>query len=443
MDWQHYMAYIEAWLWQTPYLDVPNYAWLATGLGLLVLVLYLVLVFSRTRDLKQEEVQEEGTLPAEPEAGAETTDEEPAAAEAAKAEVPAPEPVETPPPSKPATESPPEPEAPEETPAPEAPAAEVPADKLPPEEVEVEPPEGWFQRLKKGLSKTQGKLSQGLSRLLSGKVSEDTLEELEELLVSSDLGVKTSMSLLERLETAIKEEGLEEGEQVRQWLKDHIREILEQVEEPLLIPADREGPYVIMVTGVNGTGKTTTIGKLAMHLGSQGKSVIIGAADTFRAAAVEQLEVWGQRAGAPVIKHQEGADPGAVAFDTVQAAQARKADVAIIDTAGRLHTKSNLMDELKKVKRVAGKECEGAPHEILLVLDATTGQNAVQQARMFNQALELSGLIMTKLDGTAKGGILVAISDEFKIPVRYIGVGEKIYDLQPFRAKEFVDAIFS
>lgn len=445
MDWQHYMAYIESWLWQTPYLDVPNYAWLATGLGLLVLVLYLVLVVTRGKDLEPAESEGEQPAPAETAAAPEMPREEPAPAEAKEEEARAPEAVETPASSAPPAEAPPGPEAVEEAPAPEVPEAApaVPEDKLPPEEAEVEPPEGWFQRLRKGLSKTQGKLSQGLSRLLSGKVSEDTLEELEELLVTSDLGVKTSMSLLERLETAIKEEGLEEGEQVRQWLKDHIREILEQAEEPLVIPEDHEGPFVIMVTGVNGTGKTTTIGKLAMHLGSQGKSVIIGAADTFRAAAVQQLEVWGQRAGAPVIKHREGADPGAVAFDTVQAARARKADVAIIDTAGRLHTKVNLMDELKKVKRVAGKECPGAPHEILLVLDATTGQNAVQQAKMFNEALELSGLIMTKLDGTAKGGILVAISDEFKIPVRYIGVGEKIYDLQPFRAKEFVDAIFS
>lgn len=450
MDWQHYISYIEAWLWETPYLDVPNYAWVATGLGVLVLVLYVVLVISRGRAEEEAETQEQEKFTG--------PEQEPAAAGAEEGAVPVPppgpaakteseekEPVQAPSPGPVAEEAKPEIPA-AELPSPEAPeeAVEVPAEKLPPEEIEVIPPEGWIKRLRKGLSKTQGKLSQGLSRLLSsGKVNEDTLEELEELLITSDLGVKTSTGLLEKLEEAVKEEGLDDGDRVREWLKDHIREILEQVEDPLEIPDGREGPFVIVVTGVNGTGKTTTIGKMAMHFKNQGKSVIIGAADTFRAAAIQQLEVWGERAGAPVVKHQEGADPGAVAFDTIQAARARGADVAIIDTAGRLHTKVNLMEELKKVKRVTAKECPGAPHETMLVLDATTGQNAVQQAKMFNQELEISGLIMTKLDGTAKGGIIVAISDEFKIPIRYIGVGEKIYDLQPFRAGEFVDAIFS
>ena len=470
MDWQHYMSYIESWLWQTPYLDIPNYAFVASGLGVLVLVLYLVLIFTRPAPEEETERPEaeaplpetkESPLPEEAgkEAAPEAREKGPPAPETGVEEekVPAPEtatpvsekpvPEETSLPEEEISEAAPAPEAPSEAPeeaAPPAPEVEVPEEKLPPEEMEVVPPEGWFKRLRKGLSKTQGKLSQGLSKLLgSGKVGEDTLEELEELLITSDLGVKTSMGLLEKLEEAVKEEGLDDGDKVREWLKDHIEEILQQVEAPLTVPEDNEGPFVIMVTGVNGTGKTTTIGKLAMHFRNEGKSVIIGAADTFRAAAVQQLEVWGERAGCPVISHQEGADPGAVAFDAIQAAKARHADVAIIDTAGRLHTKVNLMEELKKVKRVTGKECPGAPHETVLVLDATTGQNAVQQAKMFNQALEISGIIMTKLDGTAKGGIIVAISDEFKIPIRYIGVGEKIYDLQPFRAREFVDAIFS
>ena len=250
------------------------------------------------------------------------------------------------------------------------------------------------------------------------------------------------MRLLEGLEAARGKEGLKDGAAMKRWLKERIFAILEKVERPLEVPPGLTGPFVIMVTGVNGTGKTTTIGKLALRFKQDGKKVLLGAADTFRAAAIQQLEVWAARAGAPVIKHQEGADPAAVAYDTIKAAEARHADVVIIDTAGRLHTKVNLMEELKKAKRIVGRELPGAPHEILLVLDATTGQNAVQQVKMFHQALGITGLILTKLDGTAKGGIVVAISDEFKIPVRFIGVGEKIYDLQPFRAREFTEALF-
>jgi len=261
------------------------------------------------------------------------------------------------------------------------------------------------------------------------------------LLITSDLGVETSMGLLERLGEAVKEESVKEAGELKQWLKTEIQEILEKVESPLEIPGGHDGPYVIMVTGVNGTGKTTTIGKLAMRFNQDGKKVMLAAADTFRAAATEQLEIWAGRAGAPVIKHQEGADPSAVAFDAIKAAIARGVDILIIDTAGRLHTKVNLMEELKKVKRIANRELPGAPHETILVLDATTGQNAVLQAKTFNQDLDITGLVLTKLDGTAKGGIIVAISDQFKIPIRFIGVGEKIYDLQPFNAKEFTDAL--
>ena len=461
MDWQSFMTGLESWLWDTPFFDLPNHVWVSIGLGILVLVLYLVLVFTRPEEAELEESEEaEPPLPS------------PEEAVAAHEEVPPPDaapPMEgvsgltvEPQPEKIPAKAPPEaeeklPPAPEtavpeetveeakaEVPAPEVPIPEeaVP-EAVPPEEVELEPPEGWLSRLRNGLTKTQDKFTKGLTRILSGKkIDTDTLDELEELLITSDLGVKTSMKLLEGLNEQVSKEGIEDGDRIRDILKNEIEGILEKVEEPLAIPDDHKGPFVIMVTGVNGTGKTTTIGKLAMRFQQEGKSVLIGAADTFRAAAIEQLEIWGKRSGTPVIKHKEGADPSAVAFDAVKAAESREADVLIIDTAGRLHTKHNLMEELKKVKRITGRELEGAPHETILVLDATTGQNAVQQAKTFSQALQISGLVLTKLDGTAKGGIIVAISDEFGIPIRFIGVGEKIYDLQPFRAQEFVEALF-
>ncbi len=478
MDWQTMMAGLESWLWSAPYLDVPNYAWIASGLGLLVAVLYLILVFTAP----PEEMEEEAAAASETKARGPAEDEETAGEAAAKPEKapPPPEPrleeeekertvPEPPPPEEPmvpepsakaeATERPapetctPEPE-PEEAVPPEPVPVPAPTAEAAPleeeeeveeeeEEIELVPPEGWISRLRSGLSKTQEKFTKRLSSILSGaKVDEDTMEELEEVLMTSDLGVKTCMKLLEKMEEEVERGAMENGDRLREWLRDEIEGILKKVEAPLTVPDDIEGPFVIMVTGVNGTGKTTTIGKLAMRFKKEGKSVLIGAADTFRAAAIEQLEIWAKRSGAHIIKHQEGADPAAVAYDAVHAAQARGTDVVIIDTAGRLHTKVNLMEELKKVKRITAREAPGAPHETILVLDATTGQNALQQAKSFNEALEINGLIMTKLDGTAKGGIIVAVSDEFNIPIRFIGVGEKIYDLQPFKADEFVSALF-
>ncbi len=432
------MAAADAWLWKTPYLDVPNYVWLASALALLVLGLYLVVVLTAPKKEQEKEAPRPATAPPPgPEAPA---------AQEREVSPPTPAPVgKTAPAPKALAPAPPAPAPPREKPVP--PPAPPPAKKAPeaaPEEVELTPPEGWLGRLKKGLAKTQSRLSQGLERLVSGgAINAETMEELEELLITSDLGVKTSMALLTRLNAAVKSGQVKEAPELREWLKSEITGILKQVEGPLTAPPGHQGPYVIMVTGVNGTGKTTTIGKLAMRFKQEGKSVLIGAADTFRAAAIQQLEVWAGRAGCQVVAHQEGADPSAVAFDALKAAVARKIDVLIIDTAGRLHTKVNLMEELKKVKRITGRELPGAPHETMLVLDATTGQNAVQQARMFNDALQVTGLVMTKLDGTAKGGIIVGISDEFKIPVRFIGVGEKIYDLQPFDAARFAEALFS
>ena len=472
MDWQSLMAGLDAWLWQSPYLDVPNYAWISAGLGLIVLALYLFLILTGPAEEEDdataeaetaEAAQTEEAAPPEPESA--VPDEavpEPAKETASEAEAPAPEPAEAqapePTPEPELEPTPPEPEPAKDSSAPAAEAAvpveEEPEEEAPvpdgaepetvePEEVELVPPEGWLKRLRSGLSKTQDKLTKGIERALSGgKIDDDLMEELEEVLITSDLGVETSMKLLEKLEEEIDRKSLDDPGKLKDWIREEMVSILSAVDKPLTIPDGHQGPYVIMVTGVNGTGKTTTIGKLAMRFRREGKSVMLGAADTFRAAAIQQLEEWARRSAVPIIKHKEGADPAAVAYDTVKAAEARGAEVVIIDTAGRLHTKVNLMEELKKVKRITGRELPGAPHETLLVLDATTGQNAVQQAKMFNEAIEITGLVMTKLDGTAKGGIIVAVSDEFKIPIRFIGVGEKIYDLQPFKAEEFVDALF-
>jgi fused signal recognition particle receptor len=307
----------------------------------------------------------------------------------------------------------------------------------------LEPPEGLLARLRDGLSKTQGQFTNRIKGVLApGRNMEpEVFDELEEVLITSDVGVKTTTALIEKLRETVAKDSINDPGSLQDALRDELERILKDVEDPLDIP-DLDRPFVIMVTGVNGTGKTTTIGKLALRIRRQGKSVILAASDTFRAAAIQQLEIWGQRAGAPVIKHKEGADPSAVAFDAIKAASSRGMDVIIVDTAGRLHTKVNLMEELKKVKRIMGRELPGAPDEIILVVDATTGQNAVQQARMFNEALGITGIALTKLDGTAKGGIVIAISDEFKIPLRFIGVGEKIYDLQEFNAKNFVNALF-
>jgi fused signal recognition particle receptor len=301
---------------------------------------------------------------------------------------------------------------------------------------------GFFQRLKEGLFKTHEGLVSKIDELVAGKkeIDEGLLAELEEILITSDIGVKTTQELLDNLTAKVQRKELEDADLLRQSLQEQIFQILSRQEKPLNLEAAR--PFIIMVIGVNGTGKTTTIGKIAQKFKAQGKSVLLVAADTFRAAAIEQLEIWGQRVNCEVIKQKSGSDPSAVVFDALKAAKSRSSDVMIVDTAGRLHTKINLMEELKKVKRIVDREVPGAPHEILLVLDATTGQNAIAQAKMFNQSLGVTGIVLTKLDGTAKGGILIAISDELKIPLRYIGIGEKVDDLREFNARDFVEALF-
>ena len=304
---------------------------------------------------------------------------------------------------------------------------------------------GIFQRLRRGLAKTQGLLVDGVDDLLrpGRKMDEALYEELEELLIVADVGMEATKRLIEGVRREVKKKGITDAHEVFPLLRHEVFEILQPYEAPFTLDGADGNPFVVMVIGVNGTGKTTTIGKLAHRFGSQGKRVVVAAADTFRAAAIEQLEVWSDRAGAHYVRHGSGSDPSAVAFDAVKTAQAKKYDLVFIDTAGRLHTKENLMEELKKVKRVIGRELPGAPHEILLVLDATTGQNAVVQARTFHEALEVTGIALTKLDGTAKGGIIVAIAQELGVPLQFVGVGEGIEDLQDFRAESFVDALFS
>jgi len=305
-----------------------------------------------------------------------------------------------------------------------------------------------LKKIKDGLTKTRNNLLDKITNLFSStKVIDDNFfSELEEILITADVGVNMTMEIISRLKERLKSERINDVSEVNLILKDELEKILKSIDnqtshDPFYIPSDKK-PFVIMIVGVNGVGKTTTIGKLAYNYKIRGKKVLIGAADTFRAAANEQLEIWAKRAGVDIIQQQKGSDPGAVAFDTLKSAIARNIDVVLIDTAGRLHTKSNLMEELKKVKRVMQKVISDAPHEIWLVLDATTGQNAIQQARQFTQSIGVTGLIITKLDGTAKGGVLFAIVNELKIPVKFIGVGEDIDDLQPFDPSAFVDAIF-
>lgn len=305
-----------------------------------------------------------------------------------------------------------------------------------------------LKKIKDGLTKTRNNLLDKITNLfISTKVIDDNFfSELEEILITADVGVNMTMEIISRLKERLKSERINDVSEVNLILKDELEKILKSIDnqtshDPFYIPSDKK-PFVIMIVGVNGVGKTTTIGKLAYNYKIRGKKVLIGAADTFRAAANEQLEIWAKRAGVDIIQQQKGSDPGAVAFDTLKSAIARNIDVVLIDTAGRLHTKSNLMEELKKVKRVMQKAIPDAPHEIWLVLDATTGQNAIQQARQFTQSIGVTGLIITKLDGTAKGGVLFAIVNELKIPVKFIGVGEDIDDLQPFDPSAFVDAIF-
>lgn len=300
------------------------------------------------------------------------------------------------------------------------------------------------KKLRMGLSKTRTGLLGRIGNLLSRKkkIDPEFLDEMEEILIQSDIGVDTTLKIMSNVRERVKQEKLEgTPDSVVQLLKDEIVAILGTEAEPLDI--DSHKPYVILVLGVNGAGKTTTIAKMAAQFRNDDKKVILAAADTFRAAAVEQLEIWSQRVGGlDLIKHQDGSDPAAVAYDAMEAGIARGADVVIIDTAGRLHTKKNLMEELKKIKRVADRALPGAPHEVLLVLDATTGQNAISQTRLFNEAVNVTGIALAKLDGTSKGGIIIAIKDEFDIPVKLIGVGEKLEDLEDFSPVDFVDALF-
>ena len=304
-----------------------------------------------------------------------------------------------------------------------------------------------LSRLKEGLAKTRETLVAKVNRLIfaKGKIDDEFLTQLEEILITSDVGVETAQRIIAGIKRRTKDKKYETQEELNDLVRSEITDALLKSthagRDPFDFPPHTK-PYVIMVVGVNGVGKTTTIGKLAHNYRNAGKKVIIGAADTFRAAANEQLEVWGQRAGVEIIQQLHGSDPASVAFDTVKAAQSRGADVVIIDTAGRLHTKTNLMEELKKIKRVITKVSADAPHEVLLVLDATTGQNALQQTKLFNEAVSLTGLVVTKLDGTAKGGVIFAVTNAVKVPVRFIGVGEKIDDLQPFDATAFVEALF-
>ena len=303
------------------------------------------------------------------------------------------------------------------------------------------PRRGLFNRLRSGLTKTRDFLNTDIEDLFSGKrkLDDDMLEELEELLIAADLGVRTSMDLIEKLaRKASKISGVEE---LKAILREEILALIDQAPPAEVNPSSAK-PLVIMVVGVNGVGKTTTIGKLAAHHARAGRKVLIAAADTFRAAAVEQLTIWAERSGADIVKHKDQADPAAVAYDAVEAAIARDIDIVLIDTAGRLHTKVNLMEELKKIKRSVGKKIADAPHETLLVLDATTGQNALSQAKLFDEALELDALALTKLDGTAKGGIVVSICSTLDIPLKHVGVGEQIEDLQVFNARDFVEALF-
>jgi fused signal recognition particle receptor len=303
--------------------------------------------------------------------------------------------------------------------------------------------QGFLRFLKERLSKTRHGLLSKIDRLLSGRrvIDAELFDDLEEALISGDLGVQTTTAIMQDLQQSVADQRLRQPVEIRAHLKQSLLDILHMTTQELCTEVTRP-PAVILMVGVNGVGKTTTIAKLAYQLKHQGNAVLLAAADTFRAAAIEQLQEWADRVGVEVIKHGAGADPAAVVFDSIQAAKARRVDVLIIDTAGRLHTKVNLMEECKKIKRVLAREHDGAPHEVLLVLDATVGQNGVAQAKQFHEALGLTGLVITKLDGTAKGGIVVSIVNELKIPVKLIGVGEKLPDLQPFDPTTFTEALF-
>ena len=306
--------------------------------------------------------------------------------------------------------------------------------------VEEEKPKGFFAKIKAGLSKTRNNIISSVENVLSAftKIDEDLYEELEEALIMADIGVETSLYIIEKLREKVKDEKIHDPAEVKGAIIRVITEILEKDDEPFELPH----PSVVLVIGVNGVGKTTTIGKLTHNYMEKGKTVLLAAADTFRAAAIDQLQVWADRNNAQLIKHQENSDPGAVVYDAVQAAKARNTDILICDTAGRLHNKKNLMEELRKISKIVNKEYPDAKVETLLVLDATTGQNALQQAKLFKEVADITGLVLTKLDGTAKGGIVLAIKHEMNIPVRYIGVGEQMDDLQEFNSKDFAKALF-
>lgn len=324
------------------------------------------------------------------------------------------------------------------------PVALDPIVALPAGETEQERPtkEGFFARLKRSLVKTKQNLGSGFVGLFRGKkIDDDLFEELEEQLLIADVGVETTRKIITSLTEHASRKQLKDADALYGKLKEEMSEILSKVDEPLDVSG--KTPYVILMVGVNGVGKTTTIGKMARQFEAQGKSVMLAAGDTFRAAAVEQLQVWGQRNKIPVIAQHTGADSASVIFDAIQAAKARNIDVLIADTAGRLQNKAHLMEELKKIVRVMKKLDEDAPHEVMLTLDASTGQNAVSQAKLFNEAVGLTGITLTKLDGTAKGGVIFAIADQFSIPIRYIGVGEGIEDLRPFKADDFIEALFA
>ncbi|HOQ15936.1 MAG TPA: signal recognition particle-docking protein FtsY [Defluviitaleaceae bacterium] len=310
------------------------------------------------------------------------------------------------------------------------------------QEESVKEKKGFFSKLVKGLAKTRNNIMDGIDNVLKSfnKIDEELYEELEETLIMADIGVNASIKIMNGLREKVKERKINEPAALKQLLIEEITEILSKGNRDLNI---QEGPAVILVIGVNGVGKTTTIGKLAHLIKKENKKVLLAAADTFRAAAIEQLEIWGNRTGVDVIRHQENSDPGAVVFDAIQAAKARKIDVLICDTAGRLHNKKNLMEELRKIFKIINKEYPEARKEVLLVLDATTGQNALQQVKLFKEVTDISGIILTKLDGTAKGGIIIAINSEMDIPIKYIGVGEGIEDLRPFNPKEFAEALFT
>lgn len=388
-------------------------------------------------------VQPDGGVPA---AEQESSGDAPFEAPEAEAEEPLTEPGEPSGPAEPCDREEPgepeDPEEPEEIPqAMEAPEPESAVETEEPEETEEAPKkQGFFEKLKNGLKKTKDGFMSKLELLMNSftKIDEDFFDELEETLILSDIGAETSMQICDKLRQAVKRTGATDPADVKQLLRDIIAEMLTGDNELKLDTT----PSVIMVIGVNGAGKTTTIGKLAANLRAQGKKVIVAAADTFRAAAIDQLNVWTDRAGVDIVKHTEGSDPAAVVFDALTAAKARGADVVLCDTAGRLHNKKNLMEELKKIARVINREVPDASVETLLVLDATTGQNAVNQAKLFSESAEITGIVLTKLDGTAKGGIIIPIKNELGISVKLVGVGEKIDDLQPFVPADYVRALF-